>query len=444
MSNSIHITTGLDHNSILKGKQEGHIYLFVEVEGSKVTTTTERLPLNLGLVIDRSGSMSGKKIEYAREAVKFIIQNLASTDKVSLVQYDDKIDVLHPSGSLTNKQKMNDLVDQITARGSTNLSGGMMEGFHQVGTSFQQEGMVNRVFLLSDGLANQGIRDPKAIVDLAHKKSQDSSISLSSFGIGADFNEKLMIDLAEHAGGNQYFIGLPEDIPNIFAEELKGLLAVVAQNTGLSIAYPTEYLSFEKGFGFLVDRKGSGLEANLRDIFSEDKKAFLLKFNVNKAIDQELTFKLHVSYDDVLTEMKRIEGSIPLTLNLTEDIEVAKGSSNGKIMEQVALFESNSQHQALLDLLSKRRFDEVRVGAQSLIAFLENQLLHFPESDELAEQLKATRELFNELDSYIAKSEKARSMSRKHYSSKSSYLRYKKSAYIQMRDEMRGKEDNAS
>ena len=440
MTKAVKIKAGLDRGAYLKKEGSNFIYLYLEIEGEKVETKKERLPLNLGLVIDRSGSMSGDKIKFAREAVKFVVKNLSSEDHVSVVQYDDEVDVLFPSTTLKDKNKILERVEQITSRGTTNLSGGMLEGYHQVGKAFRKEGMVNRVFLLSDGLANVGITDPEKLVEVARNTWREEGISLSSFGIGSDFNEKLMIDLSEHGGGNQFFIGLPEDIPNIFAQELKGLLDVVAQNTRFALSFPSEYLSLEKSFGFQLKGAHGEVASLLGDIFSEDKKAFLLKFKVEKPIDQELDFEVKLNCDDVVFEMKRVAYSEKLKLRLTENTSEVENSGNSQILEQVALYESNARHQELLEQLRRREYDKVKEGARELIAFIEGQLLHFPLSEELKAQLATTKELYQEVDEYKNQNRYEQEMSMKHYASTNKYLEKKQMRNLASRAILRKKE----
>ncbi|MCI4670466.1 MAG: VWA domain-containing protein [Bacteroidia bacterium] len=440
MNKIVNIKAGLDRGAYSKKEGSNYVYLYVELKGEKLESKKERIPLNLGLVIDRSGSMTGDKIKFAKEALKFVIKNLGPQDKMAIVKYDSSVETLVASTSVKNKSFLLDQVDKIRPGGATNLSGGMLEGIHQVGTSFQKEGTVNRVFLLSDGLANHGITQHDKILELARTAFRKNRISVSSFGLGADFNEKLMIDLAEHGGGNQYFIGLPEDIPSIFAQELEGLLDVVAQNASFSIEFPRSYLSLEKSFGMKLQSRGQHVDGRLGDIFSDDSKAFLLKFKVEKPIDEDLNFKLKFTYDDVVVNMGRIEQAEELRLRISEDKNTLSDSANKAVLEQVAIFESNSRHKELLESLRMGKYDLVKQGTKDLISYIEAQLLHFPNSEELKAQLDTTKELLNEIDEYKEQSKFEQELSLKHYSSRSSYVEKKKMSMYRSRNVMRSKE----
>jgi Ca-activated chloride channel family protein len=181
-------------------KQE--FYVYFELSGAKITAEEKkRVPLNISLVLDRSGSMAGDKIAFVKKAAQFVIDNLADGDFLSVVQYDNQIDVVCPSARVQDKTELKRAVEEITSRGMTNLSGGMLSGYEQV-SSTKQDKFVNRVLLLSDGLANQGITQPEQLQELTRQKFRDEGIALSTFGVGGDFNEVLMANLSEYGGAN--------------------------------------------------------------------------------------------------------------------------------------------------------------------------------------------------------------------------------------------------
>ncbi len=244
--------------------------------GKFIPTESKRLPLNISLVLDRSGSMSGDKIEYVRRAASFVVDNLQPEDVLSIVSYDDNVEVEFPSSQVLNKELIKNKIRNLTDRGSTNLSGGMLEGFKQVKSTYKS-GYVNRVLLLSDGLANAGVTDPALLRNMVTEKVRTEGISLSTFGVGADFNEDLMTSLAENGSGNYYFIESPDKIPAIFDQELKGLLSVVAQNMDLELVLP-EGVQIDKVFGYPYKVEKGVLKIDFRDIFSEDTKGVLVAF----------------------------------------------------------------------------------------------------------------------------------------------------------------------
>lgn len=213
----------------------GVVYLQMEID-AKGFSLPERSyqPMNVAVVLDRSGSMADeRKIDYAKQAISALVDRLSTNDYLSIVIYDDRIETLLPTQHVTDKSRIKQLVSEIYPRGSTNLGGGMEEGFRQTARNFKRE-YINRVILLSDGLANQGITDPRELNRIANQY-RSQSISLSTIGVGLEYNENLMLGLAEHGGGNYYFVESPGRLASILEKELNGMSYTVAQNAHIEL-----------------------------------------------------------------------------------------------------------------------------------------------------------------------------------------------------------------
>ena len=192
-----------------------------------------RPDLNLSLVLDRSGSMEGEKVIRAREAAMFCVDQMLPSDRLSVVTFDDRIDVLFPSEPVTNKQSMKDLISRVTARGSTALHEAWVRGGLTVSERMLDQG-INRVVLITDGLANVGITNTDEIVTQAMGLYQ-RGVSTSTIGIGADFNEDLLMPMAQSGGGNAWHVVEPNDMQQIFQVELEGLVAQFAHTVSMSL-----------------------------------------------------------------------------------------------------------------------------------------------------------------------------------------------------------------
>ncbi|MEN3328206.1 MAG: Ca-activated chloride channel [Acidobacteriota bacterium] len=192
-----------------------------------------RPDLNLSLVLDRSGSMEGEKMTRAREAAMFCVDQILPTDRLSVVTFDDRIEVLFPSEPVTNKQAMKDLIARVTARGSTALHEAWVRGGLTVSERMLDQG-INRVILITDGLANVGITNTDEIVTQSMGLYQ-RGVSTSTIGIGADFNEDLLMPMAQSGGGNAWHVIEPDDMQHIFQTELEGLIAQYAHTVSLSL-----------------------------------------------------------------------------------------------------------------------------------------------------------------------------------------------------------------
>ncbi len=205
----------------------------VRIVPPELETNIERAKLNIGLVIDRSGSMQGQKMEYARQAACYAVQQLLPTDRVSVIIYDDEVDVLVPSTLAENKAEIVSKIQHIHSRGTTALHAGWMEGGVQVSRHLRTD-QLNRVILLSDGLANVGETNPDAIASDV-KGLAGHGVSTTTMGIGNDYNEDLMEAMARSGDGNYYYIESPRQLPDIFQTELQGLLATIGQKVSLGI-----------------------------------------------------------------------------------------------------------------------------------------------------------------------------------------------------------------
>jgi Ca-activated chloride channel family protein len=193
-----------------------------------------RPPLNLALVLDRSGSMAeGKKMPFAREAAVFAVQQLLPTDRVSVTLFDNVVEVLVPGGPAADKPGLVRRIQQVQPRGSTDLHGGWAEGGRQAEAGLVP-GAVNRVILLSDGLANVGVVDPNTIAAEARSLAA-RGVGTTTMGVGTDYNEDLLEAMALAGDGRYYYIESPVQLVDIFQTELQGLMATLGQKVSLGL-----------------------------------------------------------------------------------------------------------------------------------------------------------------------------------------------------------------
>jgi Ca-activated chloride channel family protein len=199
----------------------------------------KRPPVNLGFVLDRSGSMAGQKIALAKQAVEQSIGRLGSDDRFSVVVYDDQIDVVIRTTSATPEAKRDALalLARIDARNQTNLGEGWLRGAEQVALNLQQEG-VSRVLLLTDGLANVGITDRDALARHAGEL-RTRGVQTSTFGVGTDFDEVLLQEMSTAGGGNFYYIADSRQIADYITSEVGEALDVVARDVTLNVVTPS-------------------------------------------------------------------------------------------------------------------------------------------------------------------------------------------------------------
>ena len=192
-----------------------------------------RTPADVALVLDRSGSMAGTKIDMARRAVTHAIQLLRPEDHFGVVMYDHEVVTMVDRSSATAETKAFALgsVSMIDARGSTNLCAGWLRGAG-LARPRPERSAVSRVLLLTDGLANQGVIDPETLVRNA-RQLRSEGVTTSTFGVGADFDEELLSRIATEGGGHFYFIEHPQQIPDFLTSEMGETLEVVAYEAEL-------------------------------------------------------------------------------------------------------------------------------------------------------------------------------------------------------------------
>ncbi len=246
-----------------------------------------QVPLNLSLVLDRSGSMSGEKIRYAREAAAFLVRRLRPADVVSVVAFDNEVATVAEPATGEGQTGLPAEIERIEVGGSTNLSGGWLRGRELVsrrqavttGTAQSSQSAVKRVILLTDGQANIGITDPSRLRGLCGRALEDG-VTTSTVGFGGDYDEELLRGMAEAGGGHSYYIENPDQAPGVFEEEIEGLLSLAAQNIEVRVR-PEEFVELVNVHNDYPSHGGpEGIVVTLGDLYARDPKSLLIEFFV--------------------------------------------------------------------------------------------------------------------------------------------------------------------
>ncbi|MHC5021399.1 MAG: vWA domain-containing protein, partial [Planctomycetota bacterium] len=264
-----------------------------------------RAPLNLSLVLDRSGSMRGEKIQSVKDAARALISMLSAKDLLSVVSYAEDVTTLVPPSPVRDRDSIARMLDGLMARGGTNLSGGWLQGVAYVEKKRLKKG-INRVLLMTDGLATRGILDTAQLVKMVGKKKR-KKIATSTFGFGEGFNEDLLINMSKAAGGAFYYIEDPDDAPHAFTQELGNLLSVVAQNFSVKLKAQggAKFVRLLNGYPHtLSDAK---VEAQAGDVYAGDARGFMLEMQLPAGLPAEgaVVAKGYVEFDDVAATKRR-------------------------------------------------------------------------------------------------------------------------------------------
>lgn len=349
----------LDYNEIVTG-QPRTLHLMLQLHAGAAPEAGTRRPINLSLVIDRSGSMAGQKIEYTRQAAQLLVQNLSPRDVLSIVLYNDIVETLLMPEKVQRKDIINQMIARIKPGGTTNLSGGWLEGCDLVARNLQPD-MLNRVILMSDGLANRGVINPEQLVTMSQQKHGDG-ITTTTMGLGRDFNEDLLMQMASAGGGAFYFIESPEVTPGIFQEELRGLLKLVGQNLSIAIT-PTPYVTGIRQMNAYPEEKlGGEKQFRLGDIYGEEAKTLMLELHIPamKKIGEVQIATLRFEYDELTgagTEHKSMEMSVGVNV---KPPELAPGTEaeNAEVTRSVLLLKAAEARRQAIALADEGKFGE--------------------------------------------------------------------------------------
>jgi Ca-activated chloride channel homolog len=317
-----------------------------------------RPPLNLAMVIDRSGSMEDKgKIEYARQAACHVVDNLRGSDILGVVEYDDRITTLWRSQPLENPREVKELIEGLEPRGSTNLCGGLMEGVDQAHRYINSE-RINRVILLSDGLANTGITNHAQIARMV-RSAKARGITVSAIGLGLDYDENLMQAIAENGGGNYYYVESPSQMNRIFAQELAMLSKTYAKNVKLRFR-GLENVDSVIVYGYRSAVTRGTAEIELEDLYSGEKRSVLLQLRlkgINAGIQKLGSVEL--SYTDCAANAARVS-DMPVSVEATDDEAAVAASVNKSASAEAALITADAAHARYVELYEQGRKAEAK------------------------------------------------------------------------------------
>lgn len=253
-------------------------YLRISMTGFEMAGSSDRAPVNVAIVLDRSGSMDGEKIGRAKQAAAMAVSMLEPRDILSIVTYSDTVSVLVPATRVADRGYIRRRIGLVYADGSTALFAGVSKGAEEL-RKFSDENAVKRVILLSDGLANVGPDSPAALGDLGASLRR-SGISVTTIGLGLGYNEDLMVRLAEKSDGNHAFVENSRDLTRIFEYELGDILSVVAQDVEIHVDC-REGVRPIRVLGRDSEIIGSSAVMSINQLYSGQKKYVILEVEVD-------------------------------------------------------------------------------------------------------------------------------------------------------------------
>lgn len=330
----VRMDSGLSHPKILAGGQR-EVWVALSIDADDVRPA-QRLPLNVALVIDRSGSMAGKKLRDVQAAAIGLVDVLSPDDRISIVSYADnpKLDVASTLAGERPRRGIEKSIKRMRAAGNTNLSAGLMTGRWQL-QPWVRRNQVNRVILLSDGIANRGIVQPEQLDAHARAMSQDG-VLVSTIGVGDDYNEDLMTSLADYGGGTYSYVRRSEEVAGAIQREAAMMASTVAQRMTLSIDLEPG-VQVTNLYGYRSQTEGSTVVVPLAEAFAGQQRNVLLALRVPAYHEGPVAIgRVTLSYEDMSgAETAHRHRTATLEAWATRDVGEVERSIDDGVMARV-------------------------------------------------------------------------------------------------------------
>lgn len=321
--------------AVLPAGESQNVVLKVTLDAPPVPAGTRRPRVNLALVLDQSGSMNGTKMEQAKAAAVEALTRLGRRDVFSVVVYDTNVHTIVPAQSAGYVDRIIRTIENIQAGGNTALFGGVSQGAAEIRKHLEND-FIHRIVLLSDGLANVGPRLPEDLGRLGAALFKEN-ISVTTVGVGTDYNEDLMARLAQNSDGNTYFVESGVDLPRIFAAELGDVLNVVATQVNVTITLPDDVTPV-KVIGREGRIMGQRIELFMNQLYGGQEKYALVEVRLPAARegDQLKIAEAEVHYQDPFKSQPEVSRGTS-HVSFSHDPVQVKQSANRDVVREYQL-----------------------------------------------------------------------------------------------------------
>lgn len=324
------MTARLGHAKVLKGTTSSQTHLLVDVDAVREAAATE-VPLDVAVVIDRSGSMTLGKLEAAQRAARALIDQLRPGDRATLVSYSTNVTIEVPLlEARSNTATFHAAIDGLLANGGTNISGGLETASRVLGDGSGEQGQrVRRIILLSDGQATAGMMEVEQLAALSGG-IRHRGVSVTAMGLGLDFNERAMTRIAVEGGGSYHFIERSTELEQVFRREFANLQASVARDAKLVIEL-AEGVAAREVHGFAHTVEGRRVEVPLSEFFAGQNKSLLLELAVApSAAPLVPVARVELSYRDLLSRTPA-RHELSLSVATTDDAAAVASSADREV-----------------------------------------------------------------------------------------------------------------
>lgn len=362
---SIRMEGRLSHPYIGTGASD--VFATIDLTGVQVEGAT-RSPVNLALVIDRSGSMAGEKLHQAKQAARRLVELLGDADRLAIIHFGSDVRTFAGGwATAPNKQRMLSYINGIYDEGGTNIGDGMDAGKVQL-LAARDQFKVNRIVLLSDGQPTEGVT---GLADLEQqaREIREQGVTLSAIGLGTDFNEDLMQGLAENGSGAYAYLRDGTQLATIFQRDLQQASTTIARDVRLELQLP-DGVQLQDVLGYRSQQAGQTVTVPLSDFSAGQVERVVVRLRVDapaagRTVDVS---GLKLAYDDLLGKGPA-STSVQLSAMVTERREEIAAHQDKQATVYAARAQSAANTSAAADLLRKGD----RGGAKKL--FQANEML---------------------------------------------------------------------
>ncbi len=335
-----------------------------------------RPQLNIALVLDTSGSMvTHEKLDYLKKGAAMAVRYLGEGDTLCIVTYSTEPSVLFPAGPFPGRRTLLHVLGMLKAEGRTNLSGGIQTAIREIRPYIRADN-VSRIILLTDGLANEGITSTGGLSQLA-AQIRGAGVSLTTIGLGRDFNSRLLRRMANEGEGRYYYASSADKLPGILSREVEGLLAQTMGDITIDLTLASGVV-LERSFGYPVHTSGRQLQIPAGSLSEGGSRTLLLELGLSC---QEEGVKpigtLRVQYRNWLEEGRWVKVKEDLAAHCSSDF-LASDPMDGSVMSvylklmraldrlEVALNSGDQNLKAELESFLQREEPSIRAQATAL------------------------------------------------------------------------------
>jgi Ca-activated chloride channel family protein len=352
----------LTSHEVLAGEQD--IAVTITMPGARAAV---RPPLSVAIVIDRSGSMEGTPLANAKAAAEQLVDALDERDAFSVVTYSSGDETVVAMTRATPQQKAaaRDAIEAIWDDGNTCISCGIERGAAELSHTPVANG-VRRMVLISDGQANMGRYRSTDLSELA-AETATRGISISTVGVGLDFDEQVMTQLADVGHGHYYFVEDTAQLGDMFARELGGLAETVASDVRLVVDDAGG--TIEEAYGYPLVRNGSQVSIPIADLRAGETRKVVLHASLNTSDTGPLTvarFALHWrhtadgAFDQTRTQLDTTIVRDPARVRATIDraaTSIVEQARAARVLEQATTVYETQGYQAAQKVIERNLRD---------------------------------------------------------------------------------------